>query len=65
MMKVYKTFTVVASKISCSFVYEGYVGPSTSGFAGNLVQRTDLPKSGTINGKSPPNTKVIIEPYIL
>lgn len=37
-MKLYKTFTVHGSSISCSFMYEGYDGPSVVSATGNLVK---------------------------
>jgi len=40
MMKIYETFTVHGSTISCSFMYEGYDGPSGVAFAGNLRKST-------------------------
>lgn len=35
-MAAYTTFTVQGSKASCSFMYEGYDGPSVAATAGNL-----------------------------
>ena len=37
-MAVYETFTVLGSKISVNWMYEGYNGPSVIGIAGNLIQ---------------------------
>merc|ERR1712072_321010 len=41
MMGIYKTFTVHGSTISCSFMYEGYDGPSTVSATGNLLKSVD------------------------
>jgi len=35
---VYNTFTVLGSKISVSWMYEGYDGPSSVATLGNLVK---------------------------
>jgi len=37
-MKTYQTFTCKGSKISVSFMYEGYDGPSVIAIAGNLIK---------------------------
>ena len=37
-MKVYETFTVHGATASCSFMYEGYNGPSLTSTLGNLTQ---------------------------
>lgn len=37
-MAAYETFTVQSSKCSCSFMYEGYDGPSVISSPGNLVK---------------------------
>lgn len=46
-MEAYDMFTVKGSRISCSFMYEGYNGPSQITTLGNLVQSvgsdTDVP----------------------
>jgi len=38
LMAVYETYTVLGSKISVNWMYEGYNGPSVIGIAGNLIQ---------------------------
>lgn len=38
MMAIYETFTVHGSTISCSFMYEGYDGPSVISATGNLLK---------------------------
>lgn len=53
MMEVYGTYTVVGSKVSASFMYEGYNGPTTSGSAGNLIQ------SLSMNSSSPTETPAL------
>ena len=37
-MKAYETFTVKGSSCSCSFMYEGYDGPSLISATGNLIK---------------------------
>jgi len=40
-MEAYDMFTVKGSRISCSWMYEGYNGPSQIATLGNLVQSTE------------------------
>ena len=45
-MNIYDKFTVTGSKITASFMYEGYTGPSVKGLLNNLIQNTaPLPAS--------------------
>ena len=37
-MKTYQTFTVKGSRVSCTFMYEGYNGPTKVSTTGNLIQ---------------------------
>lgn len=52
-MDVYKTFTVIGSKISVSWMFEGYDGPSTTATAGNLVKEVGYDGSNQIPALSP------------
>lgn len=37
-MSIYNEFTVLGSKVKVDFMYEGYLNPTTTGTAGNLIQ---------------------------
>lgn len=47
-MNVYEEFTCTGSRCSANFMFAGYVGPSVSGSAGNLIQTLSL-SSGSPN----------------
>lgn len=53
MMEVYGKYTVMGSKITASFMYEGYNGPSETGSAGNLIQTLSS------SAGSPPQTPAL------
>ncbi|HIA01017.1 MAG TPA: hypothetical protein EYN66_03780 [Myxococcales bacterium] len=52
-MDIYNTFTVTASRISVTWMYEGYNGPSEVNPAGNLIQRTDTATAGNTPALTP------------
>jgi len=52
-MEIYGTFTVTAAKISVTWMYEGYNGPSEINPAGNLIQRTDTATAGNTPALTP------------
>jgi len=44
-MGIYKTFTVLGSSISASFMFEAYDGPSTQNATGALLQAVNVPSN--------------------
>lgn len=58
MMKVYKTFTVIGSSCSGSFVYEGYMGPSE-------VENSRLVQTVGASVTAPPNTRTPALPPVV
>ena len=53
MMEVYDKYTVMGSKISASFMYDGYNGPSETGSTGALIQTISSAQS------TPPQTPAL------
>lgn len=53
MMEVYGKYTVMGSKVSATFMYEGYTGPSETGSAGHLIQTLSS------SAGSPPETPAL------
>lgn len=53
LMEVYGTFTVMGAKINAQFMYEGYLGPTNTGTAGNLIQTLSM------NSASPTDTPAL------
>ena len=54
-MNIYDKFTVTGSKISASFMYEGYTGPSVKGLLNNLIQNT-APLHNAHSARRPPRS---------
>lgn len=46
LMNVYGSYTVIGSKCHAQFMYEGYMGPTVSGAAGNLLQTVSAVPNG-------------------
>lgn len=49
LMKVYGKFTVIMSKVNAQFMYEGYLGPTNTGSAGNLIQTLSMNSSSPVD----------------
>jgi len=52
-MKAYEMFTVLGSKISASFMYEGYNGPSLPTALGNLTQSIQTTTDSVVPALTP------------